>query len=88
MSVVSIFTSVSEIMFGEGYSGVRAAVIILIICTPGRCQNLKVFVTKNNNTVDKRAKVHEPLMEIEDFQGYSICFREPSKVDTKMKYKI
>ena len=85
VSYVSIFTSVVEIMFGEGYSGVRAAVIILIICTPGRCQNLKVFVTKNNNTVGKRAKVYEPLMKIEDFQGYSICFREPSKVDQKIQ---
>ena len=90
MSVVSIFTSVSEIMFGEGYSGVRAraALIILIISSRGYCQNLNVFVTKNNNTVGKRAKVYEPLMKIEDFQGYSICFREPSKVDTKMKYNI
>ena len=84
VSYVSIFTSVEEIMFGEGYSGVRAAVIILIICTPGHCQNLKVFVTKNNNTVDKRAKVHEPLMKIEDFQGYSICFRDPSREAKKL----
>ena len=81
VSYVSIFTPVEEIMFGEGYSGVRAAVIILIICTPGRCQNLKVFVTQNNNTADKRAKVSEPWMKNENFQGYSICFREPSKVE-------
>ena len=73
--------SVSEIMFGEGYNGVMAAVIILIISAPGRCQNLKVFVSKNDKTVVKGVKVYEPSMEIEDFQGYSICFRDPSKID-------
>ena len=68
-------------MFGEGYNGVMAAVIILIISTPWRCQNLKVFVSKNDKTVVKGVKVYEPSMEIEDFQGYSICFRDPSKID-------
>ena len=68
-------------MFGEGYNSVMAAVIILIISTPWRCQNLKVFVSKNDKTVVKGVKVYEPSMEIEDFQGYSICFRDPSKID-------
>ena len=72
-------------MFGEGSSGTRAAIIILIISTSVRCQDFNVFVAQNNNTADKRAKVSEPLMKNKNFQGYSICFREPSKVD-KINY--
>ena len=68
-------------MFGEGSSATRATLIILIISTSGCCQDLKVFVAQNNKTVDESAKVSEPLMKIENFQGYSICFREPSKVE-------
>ena len=68
-------------MFGEGSNGRRAALIILTISTSVRCQDLKVFVAQNNNTADKRAKVSEPWMKNENFQGYSICFREPSKVE-------
>ena len=78
---VSISPSVVDKMFGGGYSRGRVALIILIISTSGRCQDLNVFVSQNNKTADKRAKVSEPLMKIENFQGYSICFREPSELD-------
>ena len=56
-------------------------IITWTISISGRCQEFNVFLAQNYSTADKRANVSEPLMKMENFQGYSICFRETSEVE-------
>ena len=52
----------------------------LFLSAAVEAQHLNVFLTQHNITDDKKATVSQPLIRIEDIEGYSICFREPHKV--------
>ena len=51
----------------------------LFLSAAVEAQHLNVFLTQHNITDDKKATVSQPLIRIEDIEGYSICFREPTQ---------
>lgn len=66
-------------MTGPRVGSVRS-LAILFLTTTARGQDINVFLTPNNLTVDKKATISQPFINIEDIEGYSICFRNPKKV--------